>query len=529
MRLRLNKIKFANFWIAACILVLAAVVCSGGLFRSHKEKAEEYLRRSLEEFEKGIIQHPDDGSLQSSYYQLLACRYGETAAKCELVLLFEKTDQFSRAEKILKELSANRATEAAGYFKKKLESARDASDQIAIYRSLMVVAPEEAGLSCYRLGRLYLGTGDTDRGIEFLEKARSLHFEDPELPLYLARAYAGKKDWRAASEVAEWGLTKREDLKLRRFLAETYLKMGDRERYAAQKEKLRMLAAKKEVPSPAKPIVSAPGTAISKQAGTIAPYIYLVAEKQTQQLSVCRYDGSSMGNLLSVPCSTGKNHTNKQKQGDYATPEGTFLITAFIPSSKLDPKYGEGAFVLDFPDYIARRENRSGRGIWIHGTPIERPPYNSEGCIVVSDKDFLAIKPYVAPGKTFIHILASKESDLPQDYQNILKFLENWRTAWESRDTEKYLSFYDRQFSTDGKNFEAWAEYKRNVNRQKKYIKVDLSDIKIFPYGATSFGDVYLVSATQKYSSSNMSSKVAKTFYIKKKDNSFSILGELTR
>ncbi len=179
----------------------------------------------------------------------------------------------------------------------------------------------------------------------------------------------------------------------------------------------------------------------------VKPYRFLVVDKSSQLLAVYEFDGVEIKKLLELVCTTGKNMEDKKRKGDLATPEGSFLITSFIPGEKLDPKYGAGAYVLDFPDYLSRRLDKDGSGIWLHGTPIERPPYNSEGCIVLNDNDFLQLSNFIETGKTYIHVLKNVKEMKINELINAWHTIQQWKESWESLDTERYLSFYSEKFS----------------------------------------------------------------------------------
>lgn len=359
-----------------------------------------------------------------------------------------------------------------------------------------------------------------------LEKARALRNNDPNLYAYLARAYLANKNYAKSAEVLNEKLALGEDKTLRALLAETYKKQGNTRLYLAEKAKLAGLPPEKAKPAVSQKPVQPPPAATAKVV-PVAPYVFLVAEKNRQLLSVIRFDGKRFSDLLQVSCTTGKNNGDKKKQGDLATPEGTFPVNAFIPSTKLLPKYGAGAYTLGFPDHLAQRMHKDGTGIWLHGTPVERPPYNSEGCVVVSDADFMKLKPFITPGKTFINICKTRSNFTPAEIKKVWNMVDAWKKAWESRNTEYYLSFYDAQFKSDGKDKRAWSEYKRTVNKKKKFIRIQLSEIQIFPYGASQFGNIYIAAFTQKYTSNDMDTTTRKFFYLRESGGAFKILAEL--
>jgi hypothetical protein len=109
----------------------------------------------------------------------------------------------------------------------------------------------------------------------------------------------------------------------------------------------------------------------------------------------------------------------------------TFLGVSKLKGPSLPSKYGICAYTLNFPDPIDKRLNKDGDGIWLHATPIERPPYNSEGCIVVSDKDMKELIPYINVGKTFICISKGKAFLNFPYLKEIKNTVGNWKIICE--------------------------------------------------------------------------------------------------
>ncbi len=79
----------------------------------------------------------------------------------------------------------------------------------------------------------------------------------------------------------------------------------------------------------------------------------------------------------------------KLKEGDARTPIGAYFIDKPI-EKKLPDFYGYGALNIDYPNAWDKKLGRTGYGIWLHGTPSEtyaRPPYASNGCVVLANPD----------------------------------------------------------------------------------------------------------------------------------------------
>jgi len=241
------------------------------------------------------------------------------------------------------------------------------------------------------------------------------------------------------------------------------------------------------------------------------------------RLSVCRYERGNVSVVERFPCTTGRNHGPKLRQGDGRTPEGTYRVMPRLVNRKLPEKFGIAVFPLNYPNAIDRRLRKNGDGIWIHGTPIERPPYNSEGCVVLRDRDLARLIPHLEPGRMMIHIAETPQTAPPAD---VPAAIAAWKAAWESLDVERYLSCYDELFAGDGKNKKQWAEHKRRVARGRTFIRIGLSDVRFLQYGRTDFGEVAVAAFGQRYESNSLNSSSSKVLYLVKRGSSWKILGE---
>ena len=219
--------------------------------------------------------------------------------------------------------------------------------------------------------------------------------------------------------------------------------------------------------------------------------------------------------------SIGKNGIGKFIEGDQKTPKGVYFITEYIDPERLPDLYGEGAFPINYPNAWDLRLNRTGYGIWLHGTPSNtytRPPRDSDGCVIVSNDDFKTLSEFINVKTTPI-ILTDEiqwldEAQWLSRQQDYAQFLEQWRKDWESRDADKYLSHYSTQYYGLGNDYHSWVEYKRQVNPSKSYIEVNLYNTSMFLYP----GDEQLLVVTfeQDYESDNFKRRFIKRQYWKK-------------
>lgn len=216
--------------------------------------------------------------------------------------------------------------------------------------------------------------------------------------------------------------------------------------------------------------------------------------------------------------SSGKNGADKTKQGDKKTPLGVYHVTDNLPRDKLGALYGVGAFPINYPNELDRREGRNGNGIWLHGVPLDtysRPPRASDGCVVLTNQDLETLGKNLRIGVTPVIIADGidwiKPEALDDARRELLDSVENWRRDWESLRTENYLRHYAPGFSTGSQDLAAWSQQKRQVNAAKTYVKVKLDRVSAFRYPGRD--DLAVVTFDQDYASSNLSNQMKKRQY----------------
>jgi murein L,D-transpeptidase YafK len=236
----------------------------------------------------------------------------------------------------------------------------------------------------------------------------------------------------------------------------------------------------------------------------------------------------------------GRNGTDKLREGDKKTPLGVYHVTGNLQRDYLvktygnqSSLYGEGAFPINYPNAWDRRLRRNGHGIWLHGVPHDtysRPPRASDGCVALTNEDLVAISRHVQVGVTPVIISPQVEwvdTEAGQQTREALhQSIEQWRSDWETRDTEKYLRHYSATFSAGKLDFAAWAQQKRGVNAGKSWIKVKVDNVSMFLYPGNS--DLAVVSFDQDYASSNVSNRMRKRQYWQREGGDWRIVHEGT-
>jgi len=244
----------------------------------------------------------------------------------------------------------------------------------------------------------------------------------------------------------------------------------------------------------------------------------IVVDTAKSRLYLYSNDNGTPRYMADYYITVGKNGVGKQKEGDKRTPEGIYFAGKQL-QRKLPDFYGSGAFPLNYPNEWDIRQGKDGHGIWLHGTPgdtYSRPPRASDGCIVLSNPDLDALKPYLKKGNTPIIIVRNAQpvanAQPIASKTDLLREIESWRQAWESQETERYLEFYSRDFFTKGRGFERWAAEKRRKQATATPVEITLSNISMFRYPSDQ-QEMVVVNFQQNYKSNNLDDQMRKRQY----------------
>ena len=156
------------------------------------------------------------------------------------------------------------------------------------------------------------------------------------------------------------------------------------------------------------------------------------------RLYVYRHQKGRLIHLHNYYVTIGKNGIGKQIEGDRKTPVGVYRITSFIPDAELPPRYGSGALPIDYPNSIDRMTQRTGYGIWLHGTEpgyVNRGPYASDGCVTLSNHEFEHLRE-ITGNATDIPVILDHapvwltRKDLPKRRANAIAAVQQWHSSW---------------------------------------------------------------------------------------------------
>jgi murein L,D-transpeptidase YafK len=187
----------------------------------------------------------------------------------------------------------------------------------------------------------------------------------------------------------------------------------------------------------------------------------VVVDTRNSRLYLYRNDEGTPRLAADYYISQGKAGSDKLRTGDNKTPLGVYFITSWIPGNKLPPYYGVGAFPLSYPNELDKQQGRSGSGIWLHGVPADtfsRAPLASEGCVVLSNEDLIALSPYFQLGVTPVIIgnqvewISARQRNVDRDA--LATRLEAWRADWERPEATRLHKYYSERFqrTTDNVN-----------------------------------------------------------------------------
>ena len=262
------------------------------------------------------------------------------------------------------------------------------------------------------------------------------------------------------------------------------------------------------------------------------PYVILV-DQHSSRIYVYRNQGGDLQLETNYFITIGLKGYGKEKRGDQKTPIGIYQVTRYIDGGELPDLYGEGAFPINYPNAWDKRKQRTGGGIWLHGTPsytYNRSPWASDGCIVVSNPDFLHIGNFISPDLYTPVVVTEKVNWLTREQwleqrQQAIQLLSSWIFDWESLDHDKYSSHYSRsELEAYGRNFKAWDGHKRWVDRDKTWVEIEYNKLNIFNYPGED--NLMLMQFDQSYRSNNLSIDSSKELYWRKNTDQWQIVYE---
>ena len=257
----------------------------------------------------------------------------------------------------------------------------------------------------------------------------------------------------------------------------------------------------------------------------------IVVDTDKSRLYLYKNNGENLSYVSDYYITVGRNGVEKETEGDKRTPIGVYFAKQKLTQPLAD-MYGDGAYPLNYPNEWDIQHNRSGSGIWLHGTPsntYSRPPRASDGCVVLTNQDLKSLGPILQTGKTPVIIannLKWLDTDTTVNEKLALKSeINKWLNDWRSQDTAKYLAHYSQNFSSNGIKYQQWADHKYRVQASKPKVDIELSDISMFAY-PNSDQKLVVVDFKQDFTSPTLSNKMQKRQYWINENNTWKIIYE---
>lgn len=257
-------------------------------------------------------------------------------------------------------------------------------------------------------------------------------------------------------------------------------------------------------------------------------YVLLV-DKKIRKLYVFERQGEGIRKIDEIPADIGKSEGNKTQRDDHRTPEGIYFFQKKLTQPEIPfSLYGKMAFTTDYPNLFDRRARKTGSGIWLHSIPESVPlTRGSRGCVVIRNSALEKIAGYIKLKETpliiYDEIKFISQTEHEQKRKEISTYIESWRTAWEAKDIQKYLQYYDESFDAPGfKNLNLWGKHKSRLRQERDEIKINLYQPFVLLHN-----DSLIIKTLQKYISNLHSDYGVKVIYAKKSpDGTYKILRE---
>ena len=251
----------------------------------------------------------------------------------------------------------------------------------------------------------------------------------------------------------------------------------------------------------------------------------IIVEKSTQQLILFVYDGV-WREVDRFFCSTGKISGDKLLSGDKKTPEGVYFFINKFRERHLSKRYGSLAFPVDYPNQLDRLEKKTGHSIWLHGTNKPLKDRDSNGCIVLANKDikYLAekIQLYQTPIIITKCLTFVSTDQIIQKKNKLFGFLKHWNYVLGHAGLEKFKPLYEDNGLPGAALWLTWFEQRRELKPAELNMELDIDISSIFYYQA-----VYRVILNQKIRFSGSTTQVGRlSLFLKEENQKLTIIAE---
>lgn len=193
-----------------------------------------------------------------------------------------------------------------------------------------------------------------------------------------------------------------------------------------------------------------------------------------------------------------------------------FLEQVMIPEQyvRSDPKF-RSFTVLGFQDrVVAMGEVRIKEAGDLEGFSRVYLAGPGRNLLVLIKREWSEERPRIA---------LAKANRPPADTETtrIKSTVESWRRAWENKQLNEYIAHYHPSFVSDGKDRNAWKQYKGRLNDRYRRISVQVSNLTVKVQGNEA--EIYF---KQRYRSDAYKSDGFKRIDLRKKDGAWKIYRE---
>lgn len=257
----------------------------------------------------------------------------------------------------------------------------------------------------------------------------------------------------------------------------------------------------------------------------------LIADASAAELVRFSNDPSGLTERDRRYMSVGRNGVGKQRAWDRKTPLGVYFLTEELDTSKLAAKYGEAAFVLDYPNAWDRYNERTGDGIWLHGVDPrspDRPRLDTDGCLALRNEALLSLAADLELHDT--PVIISREIDwvsaneLAATRRSFRDALEKWRDSVERGDLYRYLEMYAEDFSARGLSKTEWASFKLGAFGLRPLTAAEIEDVLLL--ADPEHSGLYLSRFTLKTAANDDAVEIRKRLYWRRDADRWRIVSE---
>ncbi len=252
----------------------------------------------------------------------------------------------------------------------------------------------------------------------------------------------------------------------------------------------------------------------------------IIAEKSTHSLYLFKSQNGKPTLVNKYPMATGKKAGDKLFQGDHRTPEGVYSFTDFLTHQELLDRhgkqgqiYGVGAFVMNYPNPIDKRNGKTGGGIWLHSTNDETridKGLDSRGCVVATNSNLIELSKFIELNRTPMIVVQNlnylEKTAWLNQRTSLNDALEQWLTGWQTEDKKLYFNSYHPTefFDKFRGGYKDFKTYKTAVFNNPGKPDIQIEHVSIFKAK-----DYAVISFKQIYNSNTISDIGRKSLYLK--------------